>query len=164
MKKDAMTNIARIRSDHAERVSSRTDDWITINGTHVSTDKDGDLQGAVGEKISATTKEGGSKAKEGKTSEKKPRAPRRKKNGWEKLTGGTWQPLTKEQYNSLETGRMLADTDGGHARVVVTRDGPYIELGRYHMMKLKESDMKDFMWTDWVKPESPFRDEPRRRW
>lgn len=60
MKKSTMNDIDRIRRDHAERVSdrSRLDDWITINGTHVET-KDGSLQGAVGAKISSTSKGGG---------------------------------------------------------------------------------------------------------
>lgn len=39
------------------RHKSRMDDgWITINGTHVMVDKDGNLQGEVGKKISGTSK------------------------------------------------------------------------------------------------------------
>ena len=41
----------------------RLDDggWITINGTHVKTDKEGNLTGSVGKKIAASSKGGSSK-------------------------------------------------------------------------------------------------------
>ncbi len=47
--------IARIRKDHRTRMDAE-EKWITVNGTHVKVDKEGELSGAVGKKISSTSK------------------------------------------------------------------------------------------------------------
>ncbi len=51
-----MKKVEEIRKRLAQRRIDAEGGWITINGTHVLTDKDGNLTGSVGDKISSSSK------------------------------------------------------------------------------------------------------------
>lgn len=51
--KNINSTLEKIRADHKSRMD---EGWITINGTHVMVDKEGNLSGKIGEKISGTSK------------------------------------------------------------------------------------------------------------
>lgn len=60
MEQKKLQEIERIRSTLCERLDA-DEKWVTIKGTHVLIDKEGNLQGEVGKKISSSSKKSGNK-------------------------------------------------------------------------------------------------------
>jgi len=82
MKQSMVDDLNMIRARHLERSfgGGRADDdgWITVNGTHIPIDENGELKGSIGKKIQSTSskKSGGKKSKAATQSVAKPSKPK----------------------------------------------------------------------------------------
>ena len=102
-----MRTLEQIRKDfHDRKGRKRLDDgWITINGTHVQVNEEGQLHGSVGEKISSTSK--GGKGGASKSGGSKPQGSSSTKTLTDKQAKKIYTSATKKAWISHSVPHCL---------------------------------------------------------
>ena len=98
--------IGEVSEDDLAKGGFQTDEgWITINGTHILTDKEGNLTGKVGEKINETSESSGEKSSEPKLSgEMTP-----KQTGYDLDLNDGFQDFVRKNMGNRRNPRLLYD-------------------------------------------------------
>ena len=155
-----MSKLEEIRNRHLKHSKmggvERSDDggWITINGTHVMVDKDGNLTGPVGEKIASS----GGRAKKSGSSEKSGSAnSKAKRPKLEKTLRANPEKPKKPSHKACEKAidKAVEDIGGSVFEAFTNNDTEYEVEGKVSIEQfsavlnnaLREKGFKTQNWT-----------------